>query len=275
MAFTHCGPIGADRRLGAAFRRSHEGESAKGRIVCDDGSAHPMSHLRDTMSAVRRFAATPLGLAALALSLVLVVFLAGRLASAALSADVRSFDAGYLATVAGIVVGVPIAVAVALWQQRMAQDEDRDAEEIRRSTVLQLIADDLKDARAEILVRIPDRSLQSVAPFLGSGLYPTLQASGDLQLIRDPLVLRVISRAYDRIAVTAYLEQQAWETFHNPQAHLATSPPQMLIQRTRAHVASQDIHSKAAIDVALLAITGVDPNTLGHSSGDHATATDA
>lgn len=212
------------------------------------------------MLELRRFALTPLGLAVSALGLVVFVFLVGRLATDVLGSDVQSFEAGYLATVAGIVVGVPIAVAVALWQQRAAQDEDRKAQEVRRSTVLQMIADDLTDTRATLLVRMPDRRTQGVAPFLGSGLYATLRASGDLRLIADAAVLRQVSRAYDRIAVTAYFERQAWETFHNPQAHLLTSPPQRFIETTRGHVASQDIHTKAALDVALLAITGIGPN---------------
>lgn len=113
------------------------------------------------MRSVRRLALTPLGLAALALCLVVLVLLTGRLATEALSADIPTFDAGYLATVAGIAVGVPIAVAVALWQQRLAQDEDRDAQRERRAIVLKMIGDDLADTRAALLARVPDRTTQS------------------------------------------------------------------------------------------------------------------
>lgn len=185
------------------------------------------------------------------IGLFVAAFGIGRALTVWLGADVASFDAGLLATVAGIVVGVPIAVRLALDQQETARREAAASDSERREALLDLIARDLREAQHELEARKPGRLARAVAPPLGSGLLSTLQASGDLRLIRDPDVLTAISRAYDRIGVTAYLERQAWETFTNPEARRATSPPQTIIQDTLAYVAGQDEHTQAAINAAL------------------------
>jgi hypothetical protein len=191
-----------------------------------------------------RFAAVMVGVSVAA-------FTAGRALTLALRADVGSFDAGLVATVAGIVVGVPIAIRISLEQQSQSRLEQERADEERRQALLRLIGDDLLQTLQELEGRSPDRLEYSITPFLGSGLYRTLRASGDLSLIRDARLLRAISRAYDRIDVTAYLERLSWETSMNPEARRRTHPLQTVIQEAREHVAGQDEHTHAAIDVAL------------------------
>jgi hypothetical protein len=189
----------------------------------------------------------------------LAVGMIGHEAARLYGADLAGFDAGYIATVAGIVVGAPIAVRIALDQQANAKAAAEQLESERRSTTLGLIADDLYETQVELRERTADRS-RAVAPFLGSGLYATLQASGDLRLIADPALVQAISRAYDRIGVTGYLERRAWETANNPQARRATSPPQTLIADSLRHVSGQDRHTDAAIDVALMQLKLADPS---------------
>lgn len=188
--------------------------------------------------------------AILVLLLPVAAFAAGRAITAWLGADVASYDAGAVATFIGILVGAPLAVRIALHQQANARTDQKRADDERRSALLALIGDDLLDTLADLESRMPRRD-RSVTPFLGSGLYPMLQASGEMSLIRDAELLRAISWAYDRIGVTAYLERQSWETEMNPLSRRHTEPPQTIIEEARRYVANQDEHTHAAIGIAL------------------------
>lgn len=187
--------------------------------------------------------------------LLVVTFALGRRFTVALGAEVPAFDVGTLATIAGIALGAPIAVVIAMEQTRAAREESERERRKRHEELLRIIQGDLQDARTEVARRRASRELV-VAPFLGGGLWRALQASGEVGLIRNPRTLRAIARAYDRISLTAYLERQAWETFHNPVARMATDPPQDLIQRTADNVGRQDEHTLAAIDDALEVLKG-------------------
>jgi hypothetical protein len=178
----------------------------------------------------------------------ILAFLLGRTLTLALGAEVAAFDSGFLATVAGIAVGVPIAIALARWQQARADASIHAVESKRRADVTDLIRRDLIDIRAELISRIPSRSYTSMTPFLGSGLFATLRASDDLRLL-EPARLQSVSRAYDRIAVTAYLERRAWEGWYDQEWRINRTST--ILQEQLAALAEQDEHTRAAIDVAL------------------------
>lgn len=179
----------------------------------------------------------------------------GRALAVAIGADRPSFDAGMLSTILGIVVGLPAALAVSVALQRLEAHSAETARTQRRGELLQAVRDDLAETLAELVATGPEYRQpreSAVAPFLGSGLWRTLQASGDVSLIGPGALLYAVSRAYDRIAVTAYLERQLWEASFADTARVRTVPPTPTpAQELLGRVASQDRHTKAAIDVAL------------------------
>jgi hypothetical protein len=190
---------------------------------------------------------------AIAWAIVLIVgFIGGRELSAALGADRGSFDAGMLATILGIVVGAPIAIGISLElarQERASQDEDRSQ---RVDALLGDIERDLSETLAELTGEDRRDRDRVIAPFLGSGLWTAIQASGGAALIPGPTMLREVSRAYDRIAVTAYLERQVWELYHNPQDAMRVMPPRPPMHlAVMESIVKLDDSTMAAINVAL------------------------
>jgi hypothetical protein len=162
------------------------------------------------------------------------------------------FLLGLLATFAGVIAGVPVALALAEGDRIAARAAEKVREDDRRDDVLRLIHTDLCETLQQLLGLDRQSRQEVVAPFLGSGLWSALASSGELALLAgDPKLLRDVSRAYDRIALTSYLEQQLWETFYSPEARRRTHPPSTLLQEVSANVAEQDEHTKAAIDVAI------------------------
>jgi hypothetical protein len=176
----------------------------------------------------------------------------GRWLTATLGADVASFDAGMIATVCGIVVGIPAAVGISLGLRRLEQDAATRADRQKYTALLRTIDQDLGDVLDDLLEEGPNgrgRRDIPVAPFLGSGLWEALRSSGQVERIRDPFLLRVIARAYDRIGVTGYLERLAWELDMNPMSRALTGTPTIL-EEAMVRVASQDGYTRMAIDHA-------------------------
>ncbi len=181
---------------------------------------------------------------------------AGYAVTTGTGANGADFLSGYIATVAGIVVGLPVALAIAGWQERNGQAAATQGRRERRTELMNILQRDLQDTLGELLG--PDRQPRGhvVAPFLGSGLWETLRSSGTLGLIRDAHLLRQVSRAYDRIALTAYLERQAWELYVEGRAVIVSPGAQTPLESAVARIALQDGHTKAAIDEALARIRG-------------------
>jgi hypothetical protein len=68
-------------------------------------------------------------------------------------------------------------------------------------------------------------------------------------LIDDASMLREVSRAYDRIALTAYLESKAWDLAHDPTAMAILMQPGIPrpLERAMGAVEAQDRFTEAAI----------------------------
>jgi hypothetical protein len=174
----------------------------------------------------------------------------GRSVTVWLGGDLGGYDAGALATFVGIIAGVPIALLIAQSQNERAGKTAAAERGDRAARVLDLIKNDLEEASEELAGRIGRSGI--IAPFLGSGHWGTVKSNGDLALIDHPVVLYAITRAYDRIALTAYLERQLWEMVLDPFAgsgpRFSQRPAEIWL---REALIGQDEHTSAAIVSAL------------------------
>lgn len=154
-----------------------------------------------------------------------------------------------LATLIGVAIAIPIGLGVDRWRQ---SSEEAD----RRIRLLVAIRNDLVSIQEDLASRVP-RNQQVVVPFLGGGLWEAVSGSGQISDLTNPEQLRAIARAYDRIAVTRYLERQVWElqvatVRPDPTtAPLGVHPPRPRIDIAMAALVDQDRHTDAAIDYAV------------------------
>jgi hypothetical protein len=162
-----------------------------------------------------------------------------------------AFLASVLATFVGITAGLPAGLLISDRDRSAQREHERRDRDTQADGFKRQIAFDLRETRDQLLVPIRQPRRQGVTPFLGTGLWNAVKASAAVRLLDDPAQLYAVSRAYDRIALTAYLERMVWELMHNPTARLATDPPQTLIRDAIARVEEQDGHTKAAIEHAL------------------------
>ena len=209
-------------------------------------TVHNLAVSKEQRIAVGRWA----GFVVVALVVMVAAGMIGHEVARLFGADLAGFDAGYIATVAGIIVGAPIAIVIGLELNRREGAAMARARRDRLQELVRVLSDDLRATRDGLAER-QARTLP-IAPFLGSGLWDALKAGTSLQLIESSEALQSVSRAYDRIRLTAYLERQAWELAQNPSARFATIPPSPPAwQAALGYVANQDEHTRAAIDAAL------------------------
>lgn len=186
------------------------------------------------------------------LAVAAIAFAVGRFLVAALGADMPSFDAGYIATIAGIIVGVPVALGIAGAQETGRRASQASARASRAADLLRRLDADLAETLQELESQDRQPRVGSIVPFLGTGLWDVLKSTGDLALLSDLGVMRDVSRAYDRIGLTAYLERQAWELTNSPDLVKGISPgvAGYVVDTALAQIRVQDEHTRAAIHVA-------------------------
>ena len=112
----------------------------------------------------------------------------------------------WLATLLGIVTGVPVALAM---ERRRAEvqriTEDRSSQLIR-ANVLSLLKDELVDARAKVEDRRQRTETIPIEP-LQSSAWDAMRAAGNLRLIAEPPLIGPISEAYRLIHLISETEQ--------------------------------------------------------------------
>lgn len=177
-------------------------------------------------------------------------WLIGRAATVDLGGDLAGYDAGSLATFVGIIAGVPVALLIARDQNNRAARAAAAERGTRADRMIRQIKEDLEETAEELAGRVGRSGI--IAPFLGSGHWDAVKSNGDLALIDHPVVLYAITRAYDRIALTAYMERQLWEMVLDP---FTGSGPQFSQRPAevwlRQGLIGQDEHTGAAIASAL------------------------
>jgi hypothetical protein len=180
-------------------------------------------------------------------------FLVGMAAAVALGGSVNDYGDNALATVVGVGIGVPIAVYLGNEQERRAGRAEKAARATERKELLELLQTDLHEVNAELVADDRRDRHAAIIPFLRTDVWRVISDSGQLRLIDDVGLLRNVARAYHRIGLTAFLEEEAWTLVHAPGwvdlAHRAERDQNILavLQTTK----DQDEHTLAAITVAL------------------------
>ena len=133
-----------------------------------------------------------------------------------------AFLANFLSTLAGFVLGVPVAIWLALRQARQQRDAaEEEAERLsvrRRNDVLRAIRKELAEDRATLTNDRGDAegAWEFAVPFLMDEVWTAMSDGGQLKWITDTAVLRQLARAYVFIKTIIYLEKQAFEVIHFP-----------------------------------------------------------
>jgi len=134
------------------------------------------------------------------------------------------FLGNLFATLIGIVVGIPIALAINRKQQRTIEskaEEQRYRDEAeRKKKILNLVKTELEFNKNSLI----DRQSQEhqteqrtvLLPPLKDELWRAFSDGGELQWIKDLDLLDKIASAYHQIRTTIFLEQKYFDVIHFP-----------------------------------------------------------
>jgi hypothetical protein len=192
-----------------------------------------------------------------------------------------SFFANFLSTVAGVAVGVPVAIWLTLResgeQAKAAAQTAREMEDARRREVLTAIRRELCENRVTLQERRPSPAAGRAlgVPFLMDEVWSAMSDGGQLQWIRDTDLLRQVARAYVFIRTIIYLERSAFEIMHFPgqqrfqvESGGKTDPSQSPLGQVVSYLDHQDFVCIAAIDEALVKINVVVEEPAGDDCPD-------
>ncbi len=128
------------------------------------------------------------------------------------------FDAGLLATLAGVFGGVPLSLWVAGRQVAIERaDRERDEAAVavaRQREVLGLIREELVSNAGGIQTRTLSPERAFVLPLLTTEVWDALAASGELRWIEDPALLSVIAKAYRWVRTNIDIESRYLDATH-------------------------------------------------------------
>jgi hypothetical protein len=156
--------------------------------------------------------ASPVGI--LGVPMVAVAVACG-LAYAAGAAD-AAFAGALVATLAGVIAGLPIALWIARQQQRSEDATHTDQVKARRELVLGVLRQELNDDLDALASRdemLRERGPYDFGPELRTSTWEALSAGGELAWVDAPELLDALGRTYHWIAVQCDLERhyRAWE----------------------------------------------------------------
>lgn len=169
-----------------------------------------------------------------------------------------AFGSNFLATVAGIALGVPIAVwltlreADELGKAARAQEEVRSA--ARRGEVLVAIRRELAENKTILGERSQDGKRNLAVPFLQDEVWAAMSDGGELRWVNDPDLLRQVARAYVFVRTNIFLERRAFEIIHYPGMRIQGHDPE---KRILDYLNNLDHVVTAAMDEAIAAIDSV------------------
>jgi hypothetical protein len=172
----------------------------------------------------------------------------------------EAFGSNFLATLAGVAVGVPVTVWLTLREANeqgralKTQDEARTA--ARRSQVLEALQTELTENKETLGDRRASGKREFFVPFLQDEVWAAMSDGGELRWIEDPALLRQLARSYLFIRTVIYLEKQIFEIRHYAGMRIQGSNPEGNISGYLDHL---DGVCMAAIDEGLAAILAVQP----------------
>lgn len=163
-----------------------------------------------------------------------------------------SFWSQLAATLTAVIVGVPVALWLAWWQQGAERDtRDNEAAESRSRAaddLLTVIAADLSETRAAQAADVVGPTADDAhAPPSVSSLLDHL--GGDrLSVIGDPETIRAVSRAYDHIATWRHLR---WALYEVGLDSFAGDVEHVFKKRVRVHLFDEQSDCTTAVNDAL------------------------
>lgn len=119
----------------------------------------------------------------------------------------------WLATLLGIVTGVPVAFYLERSRAKSARTERLRADQLEKKDVLTLIHAELLDAQDKIAQRIALDASIPVEP-LKTSAWEALAATGNLRHVAELPLLSALSEAYRLIQVLASIEQTLHKTIY-------------------------------------------------------------
>ena len=159
----------------------------------------------------------------------------------------------WLATLLGIIAGVPIALAIE--RQRISHEEQAHVAEHREHAIKVsfLIRDKLVYNSNRLTERINDKTSLPLFPFKND-LWRALSDSGEIRWIDNPPILNKIASAYYYIGVVSAIEDKCYQAIRgiNPRYNDGTFASQHLLEDAR----KLDIVSGVTISEAIGSIEG-------------------
>ena len=119
----------------------------------------------------------------------------------------------WLATLLGIVTGVPVALYLERNRVKSERAERLRADQLDKRDVLTLIHAELIDARGKIAQRIDLSASIPVEP-LKTSAWEALAATGNLRHVAELPLLHALSEAYRSVQVLAGIEQTLYRTIY-------------------------------------------------------------
>lgn len=136
---------------------------------------------------------------------------------------VSSLVSNLCATFVGALLGIFIALGLDRWQRKRQENRDKEIqagiERAHQIKILKLILEELQSNRIAISSRqpqAPDETSRRLLPNnpLKNELWLTFSDGGELQWIKDAILLATISNTYHYIKRVIYLEDKLFEQVH-------------------------------------------------------------
>lgn len=168
----------------------------------------------------------------------------------------EAFGSNFLATVAGVALGVPVAVWLTLReareQQTAAETQEKRVATERRRDVLKVLRRELSENLDTLAERMATTPRGLAVPFLQDEVWSAMSDGGELRWVADPDLLRRLARSYLYVRTNIFLERQFVEIVHFPGMRVQDSnPPESRIQ---GYLTGLDPVVNAAIDEGIAAI---------------------
>jgi uncharacterized membrane protein YccC len=104
-----------------------------------------------------------------------------------------------LATIFGIVLGVPAAISIERWRDSIEQSQAKRDAEARKNKVLRILLDELSNNKRVLSKRLEITEKEYPHPELKSIAWQAFSNSGEIKWIDDPVLLSHIANAYHSV----------------------------------------------------------------------------
>lgn len=117
----------------------------------------------------------------------------------------QNFGSNLLATLIGVVIGIPIALLINRWGESIAERE-------KKGKILRLLSTELNENRRVVFewkeAGSDDESMTTIGALMGDEVWNAFSDGGELQWIKDPLLLGDLAFTYAEIRRLKYLSDK-------------------------------------------------------------------